>query len=294
MVSGGAGRARGCYDSGVTERPARALLTAILVASTTAFACSSRDARDVAEVPDPTTPTEVEPVDATPSRPPETQTRPAETGHAPAPDAGTPSSCTNAPAGSACGVSPQCGCAADATCDVVDSAGSTACVTAGRFSRGAPCTSTVGCAQGLTCVFGTCHAFCAEPGKACASPGTGACVQVNGTGGQAIPGFAVCRTACDLRDPSSCTGTNAAGTGVCMTDDEGGTDCYVGGTKKLNETCAVAEDCGPALVCVAGSGNTGQCKRWCRVGTTDCGTGVTCRSFAPKVTVSGVEYGVCP
>ena len=30
------------------------------------------------------------------------------------------------------------------------------------------------------------------------------------------------------------------------------------------------------------------------VGTADCGTGVTCRSFAPKVTVSGVEHGVCP
>ncbi len=278
------------------RRPSSALFAALAFGPLVAIACSSPEESRARFDPEPAPPSSAEPEPTAP-RPTEVQTRPAETGQpGQENDAGSqPSSCPGAPKGSTCGVSPQCGCATTATCDVVGDDGATSCVPAGRFVRGAPCTATVGCAQGLTCVFGTCHAFCSSPGTACSQPGTGACIQVNRTGGSAIPGLAVCRTACDLRDAMSCGGTNGAGTGVCISDDEGGTECVSGGTRKLNETCATADDCGPSLVCVLGqSGTSGSCKRWCRVGTSDCGVAVTCRAFAPKVMAGGVEHGACP
>lgn len=268
----------------------RTFVVGLVASGAVAIACSSGDGERAPFEAVPTSTASAEPTPPPPRGP--VQTRPAETGE---PDAGpTATTCANAPPGSACGVAPQCGCPAASTCDVASDDGATACVPAGRFVRGAPCTATVGCGLGLTCVFGTCHAFCAKPGSACGEPGTGACVQVDRTAGVPIPGFAVCRTACDLRDATACGGTNGAGTGVCTNDEQGGTDCVVGGPRKVNESCTT-EDCGPALVCVLGAaGAPSTCKRWCRVGTADCGLAVTCRSFAPKVTVSGVEHGVCP
>lgn len=222
---------------------------------------------------------------------------PATTGTPPPPPPADGGSCKTTAPSNKCGLVPQCGCTATETCDVQDASGDVACVTAGTAAMGKPCTSTAGCAVGLTCVFGTCHAFCDAPGSACsgASSGTGSCIAVQNGSGAAIPSFDVCLVKCDLRDANACGGTTAAGTGACVVDSGGNTDCQAApGTHKVNETCTPSDDCGPGLVCVGPSGGTSSCKAWCRVGTTDCGAGKTCTGFQTKLVVDGVEYGACP
>jgi hypothetical protein len=210
-----------------------------------------------------------------------------------APDA--PDTCVRSAPSNKCGVFPQCGCTLAQTCDVPDSTGNAECVVAGTAPMGSSCVATAGCAVGLTCLFGTCHAFCGNPGNACTIAKTGSCVQVTDTSNNPVPNLSVCRIACDLRDANACGGTTAAGTGACVLDDKNETDCATAGTGTLDGTCSNAIQCGPALVCtVTGSASTGTCKKWCRVGTTDCGGTTACGGFGTKVLVGGVEYGACP
>lgn len=236
-----------------------------------------------------------EPAAAEPEAPPPSKSAPvAPTGDAAAPDAND--GCARAAPSKACGLVPQCGCAASETCDVTDIVGNVACVAAGKAQMGRPCTSTSGCAAGLTCVGGTCHAYCAAAGSACTTPGTGACVQLQSDGAD-VPNLKVCRVSCDLRDATACGGTTAAGTGVCAVDALGNTDCLSGGTGAENAACSPTAECGPALACVDITQNgttSSKCKRWCRVGTADCGGAGACTGFATKVLVGGVEHGVCP
>lgn len=202
--------------------------------------------------------------------------------------------CERAAPSDECGVVPQCGCAPTHTCDVVDSEGAVRCVLAGNAPMGHPCTATAGCALGLTCIFGTCHAFCDDPSTACAQPGAGACVHVEAQGGAPVPNFAVCRVACDLQDAESCGGTTNAGVGACFVDDKGGTDCREGGTRTAGQTCSATDKCGPGLVC-ATSGSSSVCRRWCRVDQlpSDCGAAQACTGFSSEVKVGSVVYGVC-
>ena len=204
-----------------------------------------------------------------------------------------PDTCEKAAPSHICGVVPQCGCAVGETCDVTDSIGTASCVTAGKAPMGLPCTATAGCALGLTCIFGTCHAFCDDPTKPCTQPGTGACSQIQTQAGASVPNLAVCRVACALHDPTSCGGKTNAGPGVCFVDDNGGTDCQSGGSRTEQQTCSPTNECGPALVCTT-VGATSTCKRWCRVGQNDCGVGKTCSGFQTAVKVGTVEYGACP
>jgi hypothetical protein len=233
-------------------------------------------------------PKEVEP-------PPPNQDAPATpTGDAGKTDASD--DCKKAPPSNACGVVPQCGCAATETCDVIDAKGNVGCVAAGKAPMGYPCTSTPGCKQGLLCVFGTCHAPCNNPGSACTVAGTGACLQVNATGGVAIPNLAVCLVACDPVSTTSCGGKTNAGTGVCLVGNDGTTDCQEGGSVAENGACSPQAECGPGLVCIKPATGTDTCKRWCRVaqGKTDCGGSADCRGFQTKIMVGSVEYGACP
>jgi len=216
-------------------------------------------------------------------------------GTAAAPDsdaAPPPAECKRTEPSKACGVSPQCGCASGKTCDVVDVVGNARCVTAGTSPMGHACGGSADCAVGLTCVFGTCHAFCNNPGNACAQPGTGACVQVTSMEGDDVPNLAVCRIACAPHDPASCGGSTEAGPAVCHVDGEGNTECQSGGSRTEGDTCSPTDECGPGLACVS-SKESSTCKRWCRVGEKDCGSDASCAAFSPAVNVRGVAYGSC-
>ena len=255
-----------------------ALSATVLAASL--VACSSDSERDGFES------TTTSPTD--PKRPDAGESTSSASGDA-APDSADPAApddCKRAAPSNACGVSPQCGCSAGRTCDVVDSNGNARCVKAGEAPMGHPCTSSGGCGVGLTCVFGTCHAFCNNPGDACGQPGTGACTQVKTTDGADVPNLAVCRVACEPHDPATCGGA------VCIIDAEGNTECQSGGSRKEGETCSPEEECGPGLGCVT-AGDESTCRRWCRLDADDCGPNMECTGFSPEVLVRGVAYGSC-
>ena len=258
-----------------------------------AAACATSPEREPFTEESPSTPVKAPEQSATP--PKTTQAGPVTTES----DAGTkpdaPDTCKRTAPSNKCGLVPQCGCAVGETCDVQDTSGGVDCVTAGKALMGGACIATAGCGGGLTCVFGTCHAYCANPGSACTGAKLGACVQVNAQGGTAIPNLAVCRVACDLRDVTACGATSAAGTGVCQVDDKGQTDCATGGTHTAGQACSPTDECGPGTVCTtSGTATAGTCKKWCRVGTTDCGGTTACNGFQTKVMVGGVEHGACP
>ncbi|WP_146648053.1 hypothetical protein [Labilithrix luteola] len=205
--------------------------------------------------------------------------------------------CADLTPGAACGLFPQCGCAANETCDVADLSGAVRCIAAGRAPMGSPCTSTAGCVRGTSCVFGTCHALCGNAGATCTEAKTGTCFQVKGTNAAPIPNFQVCSVKCDPRDATACGGSTAAGTGVCVVGDDGSTDCQKGGTRADHQSCSATDDCGPGLVCTtvtSGGTTTNTCRRWCQVGKSDCGSGKTCSGFGTAVKIDGIEYGVCP
>ncbi|HSO35265.1 MAG TPA: hypothetical protein VLT33_22205 [Labilithrix sp.] len=209
-------------------------------------------------------------------------------------EADAPDTCKRTGPSNKCGLAPQCGCTLAETCEVQDGTGNVDCVTAGLAAMGAACVNTSGCARGLTCMYGTCHAYCDNPGSACKLPKTGGCEQVKNSGGTAVPNLSICRVACELRDVTACGASGSAGTGVCQVDSAGNTDCVKGGTRAVGQVCTPTDDCGPGLVCAgnATSGNT--CRKWCRVGTNDCGGAVACTSFTTKVMVGAVEYAGCP
>jgi hypothetical protein len=232
---------------------------------------------------------------ADPSEPPVADSgAPKTDGSTPATDSGSPApSCGTTPPSNKCGLLPQCGCAATETCDVKDTAGNVSCVAAGTAGMGRACTSTAGCEKGLTCAFGTCHAYC---NGTCSIPGTNTCYQLQ-QNNVPVPNFKVCQITCDLRDANSCGGTNAAGPAGCVPDGAGATDCELVGTAQVGQTCsgtAAAPNCAAGLTCVQLANSSKICKKWCRVGTTDCGGASTCTGFSTKIKVGAVEYGVCP
>jgi hypothetical protein len=258
-------------------------------------ACATSATREPFMEEEPATPAEMPPQQSAPP-PKTTQSGPAttESDASVKPDA-APDTCKRTAPSNKCGLVPQCGCTLAETCDVQDTSGAVDCVTAGKAAMGAACIATAGCAVGLTCVFGTCHAFCNNPGSTCTGAKLGGCVQVNAQSGAAIPNLSVCRVACDLRDVTACGPASAAGTGVCQVDDMGNTDCAEGGTQAAGQPCSPMNDCGPGTVCTtSGSSTTGTCKKWCRVGTNDCGGTTACTGFQTKIMVGGVEYGACP
>jgi hypothetical protein len=280
----------------MTSRSSLSVGLGVLVAAVSfaLAACSSSSERAPYTEDSSTVPAQTPEQNGTPVETPQTAPATTETDAGMQPDA-APDTCKRTAPSKTCGLVPQCGCTLAETCDVEDSSGNVGCVTAGKAAMGAPCVATAGCAVGLSCVFGTCHAFCDKPGSACTAPKTGGCIQVNGAGSTPIPNLTDCRVACDLRDVNACGGTTAAGTGVCTFDDGGTTDCAMGGTRTVNQSCGDTDKCGPGLVCtLTGTATTGACKKWCRVGKTDCGGATACTGFQTKVIVNGVEHGVCP
>ncbi len=189
--------------------------------------------------------------------------------------------CKTAPPSNACGVSPQCGCGANQTCDITDTAGTASCVSAGSKPMGSACSTTADCAVGLSCELGACHAFCSASGT-CTDPKTDVCVNLQDGNGGDVPNLKICRMKCSLLSPAA-----ACGTGNCIATTNGETDCVGAGT---SSTCSSSNPfaCSQGTICL--TDNT--CHKWCKVGTS-CTSG-SCTALNPSVLVQGVEYGICP
>jgi hypothetical protein len=205
----------------------------------------------------------------------------------PSPDAGH---CVAVGPSKTCGVSPQCGCPANMTCDLNTSADTVCVGPAGIGAAGALCVNTGSCVLGLTCLYGgTCHAFCADAGQPCGDAGN--CIQLRDQTDAAVPNATVCEIKCQLQDTTSC-GSGGACYPSAVTAN--GTDCFRAGQGALNTACMYLDDCAAGLGCVGPSPSQSHCKKWCRVGNNaDCG-GQTCAGFGSKLVLNGQEYGSCP
>jgi hypothetical protein len=214
------------------------------------------------------------------------------------PDDATPSdpSC-QAPAGSKCAVSPQCGCGMTETCDITtEASGSTSCVTGGNATMGRPCNQTGDCVAGLTCRFGACRPYCATPRTSCNVAGTALCVEFLGDGDKPLPGNNVCTIKCDPRNPSAVCGTNACLWFSSYYKPEKVSDCNFAGATDELATCVGDSDCKPGLACMTHPKYGLECEKWCRIGVAgDCPSTSSCVDTlgVDAPTIDGVKEGVC-
>lgn len=203
--------------------------------------------------------------------------------------------CTKAPPSNACGVAPQCGCAANETCEVTNTTtGAVSCVLAGGGPLGSVCATTQQCAKGLTCQFGACRPYCSTPGAACGGANLGVCyAPVNGNN-QTTPNLSVCAVACDPKNPATACASNTC---VWFPGDQQ-SDCNAPGSKTKYQACGSLFDCAPGLACAFDPLQLGNaCLAWCRVGmNSDCpGLFEACDDVygANAPVVNGVKYGLC-
>jgi hypothetical protein len=201
--------------------------------------------------------------------------------------------CTTVAPSNACGLAPQCGCAANQTCDVTNGAsGAVSCVLAGGGPTGSYCTSTTQCAKGLTCGYNTCRPYCGAAGAACAGAGLGTCTQYyDPAAGTPVTNSKVCTIACDLRSPTAACGSNN-----CIFDTTiNASDCDKSGTKALYDACTRYNDCSQGLSCVDHPLYGFECEKWCRIGGSDCGIFEDCIDVygAAAPSSGGSKLGHC-
>lgn len=192
------------------------------------------------------------------------------------------------PSGVVCTTFPQCGCASGTNCDVTDySTGKTSCVMAGSKTPHQRCNALGECARGTTCVYDVCMPFCGAAGDCSATAQCRAVQYVEGSVTKDVPGMKVCMEGCDPLNPSKLCGAAT----TCLFSSPTTTTCAAAGLSTTAGSCASDPfTCAPGYVCV----NTGDCKRWCRVGFTgDCPGGKTCGLLSTKPKIGGIEYGVC-
>lgn len=206
-------------------------------------------------------------------------------------DSSTATCATVAPS-NACGLSPQCGCAANQTCDVTTATtGAVSCVLAGGGTLGTYCTSSSQCAKGFTCGYNACRPYCPTLGAACVGAGLGECAQYYDSAGTAVKNSKVCTVACDPRSPAAACGSNN-----CIFDTTiDATDCDKSGTAGLYDACSRYNDCAQGLACVPHPLFGLECEEWCRIGQNDCGILETCEDVygATAPTSGGVKLGHC-
>jgi hypothetical protein len=199
------------------------------------------------------------------------------------------SGCTP-PAGKKCGVFPQCGCAPEEKCDITKPDGSTECSASGTLGLSQRCDKG-SCMKGFACVGALCRPYCGTDTD-CKGSASGVChsVTTGGTTPTDIPGFKTCFVACDPSNPSK-----ACALSGCSFLDSTTTTCAAAGTGKGAGACGSTDPnaCAPGYVCLS----TGDCRQWCRMTGSDCGTG-TCGKLTladgSSPTYLGTEYGVCP
>jgi len=200
--------------------------------------------------------------------------------------------CTTVPPSNTCGLTPQCGCAANQTCDVTNkSDGSVSCILAGGGPLASLCTTTSQCAAGLTCAYGACRPYCAPANAACTGAGLGMCGQYYDPPGTAVPNSNVCTIECDLRIPSAACGSN-----TCIWDGSlKASDCDRAGTKGVFAKCTSYNDCQPGMACVNHPLFGFECEPWCRIGSGECGLFSSCVDVygAQAPVQSGFKLGHC-
>lgn len=199
--------------------------------------------------------------------------------------------CTKTPPSNACGLAPQCGCAANETCDITNkTTGAVACTLAGGGPLASLCTTSSQCAKGLTCAYGACRPYCSTINTACSGmAGVGMCTELYDPA--LVPNGKVCTITCDLRNPSAVCGSNN-----CIYDGSvKASDCDKAGTKDLYDACSTYNDCKQGMACVNHPLFGPECEKWCRLGQNDCGVFETCEDVygvnAP--TSAGVKLGHC-
>lgn len=209
-------------------------------------------------------------------------------------DSGSPvdaGACAKTPPSNACGLAPQCGCAANETCDITNkTTGAVACTLAGGGPLASLCTTSSQCAKGLTCAYGACRPYCATTNTACSGmAGVGMCTDLYDP--SLVPNGKVCTITCDLRSPSAVCGSNN-----CIWDASvKATDCDKAGTKNLYDACSTYNDCKQGMACVNHPAFGPECEKWCRIGQNDCGVFETCQDVygANAPMAGGMKLGHC-
>jgi len=101
-----------------------------------------------------------------------------------------------------------------------------------------------------------------------------------------IPNLLVCHINCALQDPNACAGTGEG----CIYFATDTVDCYPVGT---STTCSSSQpECKAGDVCVYDGVSTYTCYPWCRIGGSDCTSGI-CNAFGTPPTVNSQQYGYC-
>lgn len=209
--------------------------------------------------------------------------------------------CATVPPNNRCGLSPQCGCGPNETCEVTnDTTGATSCVSAGSATLGRPCTQTGDCLAGFTCAYGACRPYCDKAGSKCSVGGTDLCIQsMAGPGGKPVPNRAFCTINCDPRLPAAVCGTNSCEWFPTEYAPAKVSDCNFGGTKPALAACDFTDECLPGYACIDHpSSKIGkECEQWCRIGQapSDCPQGFACKDVfgANAPVIGGVKEGIC-
>jgi hypothetical protein len=195
-------------------------------------------------------------------------------------------------------VEPQCGCAADEMCAVINTGAIECHSPVGDVSIGQVCTGLYSCEPGSLCTLkssstSTCTRYC----DADAQCGGGLClIQLNDpqNPGQVLPGVTLCSDDCNPVTNVGCPAGLGLGCQLGQQQDGAMTVfsvCNGAGNGGQYATCADQEDCAPGFACF----DTGvlECLQYCNPPNGICSGGATCVSFNPQLFYKGVEYGAC-
>ena len=188
-------------------------------------------------------------------------------------------------------VLPQCGCPVDEACQrTVRGEAIRECVPPGDVAAGEPCTQSIQCVTGHTCVGvdppdGICSRYCTTSAE-CGAPaectiftapseGVGACTMVcDPVADTACPAGYGCHLLMSQRVEDDA----AVNVTVCGPSTGGG----------AGAACTVL--CAPGFMCLADS----LCHELCVAGdASTCSVGGTCAAFGTPVRIGAVEYGIC-
>jgi hypothetical protein len=181
----------------------------------------------------------------------------------------------------------QCGCEDSEGCYLTGT-GEAACLASGDRTQDETCSSDEECAAGHDCVSAGpggrhCQRYCSDDIDCDGE--LSLCNREVGGGAARI-----CTSDCDPMVGGCSSGEDCVlGVGE---DSRFDANCRIPGSGTFLDACVDQSDCGVGLLCVNSGGGT-ICQYLCEVGTTDCGSGVTCGRLDPPALFGDSEYGVC-